>query len=127
MVAPVRKITAPKILSDLVLWEEELAYSREASGAVKSTTVTDLGTPLALDADHKVVPLPADGSLVCIGFALTARAATAADTMGGLDYIRRTAILKDFGIVWPAGISADNKAKALAEVEVRGVVVRASA
>lgn len=127
MVAPVRKITAPKILSDLVMWEEELAYSREAAVTVKNTTVTEIGTPLAIDEDDKVVPLPADGSAVCIGFALTARAATAADTSGGLDYIRRTAILKDFGIVWPAGISAANKAKALGEVEVRGVVVRTSA
>lgn len=127
MVAPVRKITAPKILSDLVLWEEELAYSRAASGTVKATTVADIGTPLALDADHKVVPLPTDGSLVCIGFATMARAATTADATGGLDYIRRTAICKDFGIVWPTGISDANKAKALDEVEIRGVVVRASA
>lgn len=127
MVAPVRKITAPKILSDLVMWEEELAYSRESAVTVKNTTVTEIGTPLATDEDGKVVPLPADGSAVCIGFALTARAATAADTSGGLDYIRRTAILKDFGIVWPADISAANKAKALGEVDVRGVVVRASA
>ncbi len=124
MVAPVRRVTAPKILSDVVLWEEEVAYSREIAGTVKATTVTDLGTPIALDANGKVVPLPSDGSLVCIGVALTARAATAADTTGDLNYVRRTAILKDSGLVWPTGISDANKTKALGEIEVRGVVVR---
>lgn len=126
MVAPVRKVTAPKIASDLVMWEEELGYSREAAGTVKATTVTDIGTPLALDVDHKTVPLLADGSLTCIGVAISARAATAADTTGDLVYIRRTAILKDSGIVWPAGISDANKTKALGEIEPRGVITRAA-
>lgn len=127
MVAPVRTVSAPKILSDLVMWEEELAYSREIAGTVHKDTVTVLGTPLALDANSKMVPWLADNSLTCIGFAITARpAATAADTTGDIQYIRRTAILKDSGIVWPAGVTAPNKAAALASVEARGVVARAA-
>lgn len=126
MVAPVRKVTAPRILSDLVKYEEELAYSREIAGVVKLDTVTDVGTPLALDANSKTVPLPADGSLVCIGVSLSVRAATTADTTGDITYIRRQSILASSGIIWPTGISDANKAKALGEIEIRGVVVRAA-
>ena len=126
MVAPVRKVTAPRILSDVVLWEEELAYSRESVGTVDSDTVTEIGTPLAKDADGKTVPLPADGSLTCWGVAISPRAATTADTTDDIVAIRRTAMLKDTGILWPAGISAANKAKALGEIETRGVIVRAA-
>lgn len=126
MVAPVRKITAPRILSDLVLWEEELAYSRDVPSAVKADTVTDIGTPVAKDEDGAIVPLPADGSLVCWGVAISARAATTADAVGGLTAIRRVAMLKDTGILWPAGISAVNRQKALDELETRGVITRAA-
>lgn len=126
MVAPVRKITAPKIYSDVVLWEEELAYSREAPGPVKATTVTDIGTPLAEDEDGKIVPLPSDGSLACWGVSLSIRAASAADTSGDLLAIRRTAILKDSGIVWPAGITDAHKAVAVAALDARGIIIRAA-
>lgn len=126
MVAPVRVVSAPRILSDLVLFEEELGYSREVAGTVLNTTVTDLGTPLALDANHKLVPWVNDASLPCIGFSLSVRTATAADTTGDVQYIRRTSILKDFAIQWPAGTLAAAKTQALADVEVRGVIVRSA-
>lgn len=127
MVAPVRKVTAPKIVSDVVLWEEELAYSRETAAIVHANTAYDLGTPIAVDADGKTVPLPSDGSLVCTGVAISVFAAQVADYVGGLVFIKRTAILKSSGIIWPAGISDANKAKAIGELEApRGVVVRAA-
>ena len=126
MVAPVRQVFAPKIISDVVLWEEDLAYSRDAAGVVLATTVTDIGTPLALDANGKLVPLPADGSLTCLGVSLSVRAATSADTTGGVIYIRRTAILKSGGILWPTGITPTFQTQALTDIEHRGVIVRAS-
>ncbi|WP_454919223.1 head decoration protein [Xanthobacter sediminis] len=124
MVAPVLKITAPRILSDLVLWEEDLAYSRETSGPVAAATVTEIGTLIAKDEDGKTVPLPNDGSLACWGVAIVARRAATVDTNDDLLCIRRVAILKDTGILWPAGISAANKAKALGELDARGVLAR---
>lgn len=127
MVAPVRTYTQPKVVSDVVLYEEELAYSREVAGVVNKTTVTELGTPLALDADHKLVPLPNDGSLACVGVALSTRAATPADTTGDIQYIARQAMLKSTGIAWPTGISTVNIAKAVGELKALPgpIVVRA--
>lgn len=113
MVAPVMAVQAPKILSDVVKWEEELGYSREV--ATLASGVVALGTPLAKDAEGGIVPLPADGSLGCIGVAVNGRDASTAPA-GGLVYIARAAILADFGIVWPAGVSAANIAKAVAEM-----------
>lgn len=128
MVAPVRTYTQPKILSDVVAYEEELAYSRDIAGTVKNTTVTELGTPLSLDEDGAMVPLPADGSLACIGVSLSARDATTADTVGDIQYIARQALLKSGGISWPTGISDVNKAKAISELKALPgpVVVRTS-
>jgi hypothetical protein len=45
MVAPVRTLAAPKILSDLVKWEEELAYSRD-EGVLLASNAVVIGTPL---------------------------------------------------------------------------------
>lgn len=128
MVAPVRTYIQPKVLSDVVAYEEELAYSREIAGTVKNTTVAELGTPLALDANSKMVALPADGSLACIGVSLSYRDATAADTTGDIQYIARQALLKSGGISWPAGISDTNKTKAITELKALPgpVVVRTS-
>lgn len=79
--------------------------------------------------DGKVVawdPAATDGSQVVWGFA--ANAVTAADgvdnTTGGTA-VRRQAILRDGGINWPAGLSAANKAAAIASVDERlGIVIR---
>lgn len=124
MVAPVVKYTEPKRLSDLVLMEEELEYSRGDDGVVLSTTVAEIGTIIALDGDDKLVPLPSDGALVAVAVAIRPRAATAADASGDLLRIERHAILKDSGLAWPVGISGESKAKALGELKALGILVR---
>jgi hypothetical protein len=124
MVAPVMKFSEPKRLSDLLVYEAELGYSRDDDGTVKSTTVTEIGTVLARDEDGKIVPLAGDGSLAAVDVALVPRAATATDTTDTLVRIARHAILKDSGLAWPAGISAANKAKAIGDLKSAGILVR---
>jgi hypothetical protein len=221
MVAPVRTVSAPKLISDLVKWEEELAYSREEAALLANNAVI-IGTPLgkvsigaasvaaktggntgngvfSLDGTTPILasaevgvyavrciaaansgtfrvfdpkgralgdivvgstfanqikfaiadgasdfivgdgfdvtiaagtgkikildPAALDGSAKCDGFSVIVRDPGNAD--GRIVYIKRTAILADSGIVWPVGFTDAQKAQALADVEPRGVVVRA--
>ncbi|WP_051949248.1 head decoration protein [Methylosinus sp. PW1] len=222
MVAPVRTVSAPKLISDLVKWEEELAYSREEAALLANNAVI-IGTPLgkvsigaasvaaktggntgngvfSLDGTTPIIvsaevgvyavrciaaasnsgtfrvfdpkgralgdvvvgstfanqikfaiadgatdfivgdgfdvtiaagsgkikildPAALDGSAKCEGFSAIVRDPGNAD--GRIVYIKRTAILADSGIVWPVGFTDAQKAQALADVEPRGVVVRA--
>lgn len=115
MVAPVRKFTAPKIISDVVKYEEEIGYSREI-GTLKAGETLALGTLVALDAGGLVVALPDDGSLACKGVALNAVVAGASNVVGGALYIARQAVIADSGVEWPAGISDAHKAKAVSEL-----------
>ena len=78
--------------------------------------------------DGKIVkwdPTATDGSQTLWGFAANdVTAADGVDNTGGLA-IRREAILRDGGILWPAGLSAANKAAAMAIADIRGIVIRA--
>lgn len=127
MVAPVRKYTAPKILSDVVKYEEEIGYSRE-TGTLKAGETLALGTPISIDAGGLIVALTVDGSLACKGVALNAVAAGESNAVGAALYIARQAVIADSGLEWPAGISAPHKAKAIAELAALPgpVVVRAA-
>lgn len=70
-------------------------------------------------------PTATDGSQVLWGFAANdVTAADGIDNTGGFA-IRREAILRDGGIIWPAGLSAANKAAAVAAADLRGIVIRA--
>lgn len=70
-------------------------------------------------------PTATDGSQNLWGFAANdVTAADGVDNAGGLA-IRREAILRDGGIIWPAGLSAANKAAAVAAADLRGIVIRA--
>lgn len=69
-------------------------------------------------------PAATDGSQVLWGFAANdVTAADGVDNTGGLA-IRREAILRDGGIIWPSGLSAANKAAAIAAADARGIVIR---
>lgn len=70
-------------------------------------------------------PTATDGRQHLWGFA--ANAVTAAKDIDNIDgglAIRRMAILRDGGIRWPEGLSADQKAAAIAEAEKRGILIR---
>lgn len=127
MVAAVRKFTAPKILSDVVKYEEEAGYSRE-TGTLKAGETLALGTLISVDDGGLIVALPDDGSLPCKGVALNAVVAGPANAVGAALYIARQALIADSGLEWPAGISDAHKAKAVSELAALPgpVVVRAA-
>jgi hypothetical protein len=78
-----------------------------------------------ITATGKVVPLdPAasDGSDDAAVLPVYAIDATAADVMGV--GITREATVKEDGLIWPAGISAPNKAAAIAQLKALGIIIR---
>lgn len=91
----------------------------------------DVGDRFTVDVsgDGRVVALDTaavDGTHEAYGIAgvdVTAPDGTDAGAMA----IVRDAILADHALVWPAGITADAKAAAIAELEARGLLVRTGA
>lgn len=71
-----------------------------------------------------LTPAALDGSQYAYGILTSDIDASAADVKGAA--IVRNAIAKDTGLVWPGGISAADKAAALAALEAKHVTVRAA-
>jgi hypothetical protein len=63
-----------------------------------------------------------NGANVAAGVMLTATDASAADAKG-VALVRHGAV-KDTGLVWPAGITSDQKTAAITELEALGILVR---
>ena len=127
MVAPVLKITAPKIISDLIKWEAEPGYCRE-SGLLKANATVTIGTPLgriAAGADEgKLVvcnPAANDGSEVCVALALKDSAAVS-DVV--VPYLARMAMISDSGIEWPIVFTSVQKSKVISDLAAHGIVTR---
>jgi len=82
-----------------------------------------------VSGDDKVVainPSGVDGSEQALGIiAIDVTAPDGTDAKGVA--IIRDAILADGAIQWPAGITAGQKAQAVADLEVRGILIRTSA
>lgn len=72
-----------------------------------------------------LTPAALDGTQNAYGVLTAAVDASASDLPGVA--IERLATLKSAGLVWPDGISADQKAAALAELEAKHMVARTSA
>jgi hypothetical protein len=69
-----------------------------------------------------LTPAALDGTQYAYGIITSAVDASGADTKGAA--IVRDAIAKDAGLVWPGGITAGEKATALAELEAKHITVR---
>ncbi|EMG36608.1 Bacteriophage lambda head decoration protein D [Desulfocurvibacter africanus PCS] len=123
-------ITEQNYLSDLLKWEEDSRYSRDAVIIASGNTVA-LGQVLGkIAATGKFVPLnpgadPADGSEKAFGIAIDAYDASAADVEGVA--IKRDAIVAPSALIWPDGITVGQKAAALAELEALGIITREEA
>lgn len=117
----------PRQLSSVLKFEVSAEYSRE-SGTLLAGPGAVLGQVLGkITASGKLVPLApaaADGSQNVEGVLLHDVDANAADVENVL-YAKRTSIVSGAGLVWPAGITAPQKATALAGLVALGIVVRA--
>jgi hypothetical protein len=116
-------------LSDLLKYEEEcLNYSRN-NETIAAAQNLGLGAVVGRKtADGKIyalAPAATDGTQIVAGVLIEPVDATLTDKAGLI--VARHAVVADKAVVWPAGITAPQKATAIAQLESIGILVRASA
>jgi len=122
-------ITLSKNLGDVLKYEAPNLYSREA-GTLAAGQNLAVGTVLGrttTDAKLHALNLAAsDGSEVAAGVLGADVDATLIDREDAL-LIARHAIVAQGALLWPAGITAPQKAAAIAQLSALGILVRDSA
>lgn len=122
-------ITESNYVSDLVKYEEEdLEYSRD-SVVVAAGQNLSIGTVVGKKTSdgklYALAPTANDGTQDAVGVLVQSVDATLIDNTGVI--IARHAILSDRAVVWPSGITASQKAAAIARLEAKGVLIRSGA
>ena len=122
-------IAQPQTLGDLLKYEAPNLYSRETD-TVSAGQKLALGTVLGRDTTSSKLkafdPDATDGSEIAIGILVGDVDATLIDRDDAL-VIARHAIVARGALVWPTGITAAQKAAAIAQLTFLGVLVRDSA
>ncbi len=122
-------MTLSKNLGDVLKYEAPNLYSREAAVVATGQNLA-IGTVVARKtADGKLyalAPAASDGTEVAAGVLATDTDATLAERSDAV-LVARHAIVARNGLIWPAGITAPQKASAEAQLAARGVLVRESA
>ncbi len=122
-------ITQSKNLGDLLKYEAPNLYSREAV-TVASGQNLQLGTVLGMKtADGKLyalAPNVTDGTETAVGVLATDTDATLIDRDDAI-VIARHAIVARGALIWPAGITAPQKAAVEAQLIALGILVRDAA
>lgn len=123
-------INEPLNLGDLLKYEEgRLNYSREQV-TVASGQNLELGAVVGrVTATGKLKrfdPVATDGTEDVAGILLGAIDATLIERDAAL-LLARHAIVASHAVVWPAGITAEQKVAAIAALEARGILIRQSA
>jgi hypothetical protein len=123
-------LNEPLNLGDLIKYEEDsLNYSREQV-TVESGQNLELGAVVGrVTATGKVKrfdPNATDGADVPQAFLLGACNATLIERDDAL-LLARHAVVATHAVVWPDGITAEQKAAATAALEARGILIRQSA
>jgi hypothetical protein len=122
-------ITQTNNLGDLLKYEAPNLYSREAATIAAGQNLalgTVLGRKTADGKLHALAPAATDGTEVAVGILATDTDATLIDREDAL-LVARHAIVARIALIWPAGITAPQKAAAEAQLEALGILVRASA
>lgn len=122
-------INEPNNLADLLKYEEDcLGYSRN-SETVAAAQNLGLGTVVGRKTTdgklHALNPVATDGTEAAVGVLIEPVDATLIDKSGLI--VARHAIVADRAVIWPSGISATQKATAIAQLERLGILLRASA
>lgn len=125
------RVTDPKgnVLGDVVVddtFQNQLKFVIAAGAADFIEGDTFLITVAAGTGKIKILaPAALDGTQDAYGAVIADYDASAADVQGVA--IVRDAILKLDGLVWPGGITADQKAAALAQLVAKGITTRTTA
>ena len=125
--------TEPINLGDLVKYEEDnLFYSRD-NVIVASNQVLALGTVVGMTDTQRVTalaPAATDGSQNAYGILLHAVDTTLTNTLPGKAeavVLARECVVSDAYVIWPSGISASDKAIAIQQLKVPGILIRQGA
>ena len=112
-------------LGDLLKYEAPQLYSRDTI-TVASGQNLSLGTVVGIKtSDGKariLAPAATDGTETAAGVLLQPVNATSADTKGVM--VARHALVADTALVWPAGITTNQKATAIAQLKGLGILIR---
>ncbi|KAF0115595.1 MAG: hypothetical protein FD149_1554 [Rhodospirillaceae bacterium] len=108
----------PNTLGDLLKYEASNLYSREAM-TVSSGENLALGAVIGVRTStgkvHALDPDATDGTEIAAGVLLQAVDATSTDKPGLR--LARHGIVADHAVVWPAGITDDQKSAAVAQLD----------
>ena len=119
-------LTNELTLGDLLKYEEESLYSRDQVTVAAGQNLR-IGTVLGrVDANGKVKaldPAATDGTQIATAVLLQSVDATTGDKFSGIA-VTRQSIVAHHALVWPAAITAEEKATATAQLEAVGILVR---
>lgn len=122
-------MTLSKNLGDVLKYEAPNLYSREAVVVAAGQNLgigTVLGKKTSDGKLHALAPAASDGTETAIGVLATDTDATLIDREDAV-LVARHAIVARNGLIWPAGITAPQKAAAVAQLAALGILVRDSA
>lgn len=122
--------TEPLNLGDLLKYEEgHLNYSRDSITVAAGQNLalgTVVGRITATSKIKSMDPTATDGTEHAAGILLNAIDATLIDRDDAL-LLARHGIVASRAVIWPVGITAEQKAVAIAALEARGILIRQSA
>ena len=122
-------LTQANTLGDLLKYEAPNLYSRDRVTVAAGQNLelgAVVGTVTATAKLKRFDPSATDGSQVPAGVMLADCDASLIDRDDGL-IVARHAIVADYALVWPSGITPAEKAAAVATLTSLGVLVRQSA
>jgi len=121
--------TQANALGDVLKYEEATGRYSRALETVAAGQKLAIGTVMARKgSDRKLYalnPAAGDGTETAIGVLIVEADATLIDTPALL--AARHAIVAAATLIWPAGITPEQKTLAIDQLEARGILVRASA
>ena len=122
-------ITQSKNLGDLLKYEAPNLYSREVATVAAGQNLqlsTVLGRKTADGKLYALAPAATDGTETAVGVLATDTDATLIDRDDAVAVVRH-AIVARSALIWPAGITASQKAAAEAQLIALGILVRDAA
>lgn len=117
-------ITEQNNLGDLLKYEASNLYSRDQITVAKGQNLK-LGAVVGLNKDNLIKilnPTATDGTQNAIGVIISDIDAKAENVKAVI--ITRIALLAGHAVVWPAGITEEQKTKAIKQLEERGIIIR---
>jgi hypothetical protein len=121
-------ITEPNNLGDLLKYEAPSLYSRDAVTVASGQNLA-LGSVVGIKTTdgkiHALTPAATDGTEKVAGVLIQAVDATSVDVDGVM--LARHAMVADIALVWPIGITANQKTTALGQLKAIGILVRKGA